>query len=285
MATQVASQNPTPDVEKLAKAVDEALARVRTLDEAARNHALALKEAIEEFHKAGLKRIVQLIRQSPQGRELLRQMASEPIVFAMFALHGLVRTDLRMRVSQVLEQVRPYLQSHGGDVSLVDIRDGRVLVRLQGACQSCSLSTATLRNAVEEVLKRHVPEVKSVEAVPTEPEGFVPLESLQLKEHGWVLGPKLEELPEAMPTSMQLDQHSVLFLRRGEQVLAFRNQCPHQHLPLEGASYDPQTQLLRCPWHQYTFEVSTGRCVHDPECCLEAFPVRVEEGRIWVRPC
>ncbi len=286
MATQTAPQAAVPDLEKLARDVDEALARVRALDEQYRNHALALKDAIEAFHKAGLTRIIQLVRESPGGMELLRRLAQEPTVFALFALHGLVRQDLRMRVSQVLEQVRPYLQSHGGDVALVDVRNNRVLVRLTGACQSCSLSSATLRNAVEQVLKQRIPEIEAVEQVPAEnqADGFVPLESLRLNRHGWLAGPQLHELPEGQPTCMQLEEHSVLLLRRGEEVLAFRNRCPHQQLPLEGASYDPDTGRLRCPWHQYTFDVASGQCVHEADCCLEAFPVRVEGTQVWVRP-
>ena len=284
MATDSLPQSEVPELEQLAQAVDDALAQVMAMDEASRNRALALKGAIEEFHKAGLTRIIQLARESPQGAELLRRLAQEPTVYALFTLHGLVRIDLRMRVSQVLEQVRPYLRSHGGDVSLVDIRQGRVLVRLSGACQSCSLSTATLKNAVEEALRQRVPEVQSVEAVNDPPQELLSLEVPDWAQHGWRPGPRLEELPPDEPTAFAVDQESVLLLRRADRVLAFRNRCPHQQLPLEGARFDPESGRLSCPWHCYQFELDSGRCVTDPGLALEMLPARVEEGVVWIRP-
>ena len=67
----------------------------------------------------------------------------------------------KKRVSRVL--VRPSLQADGGDLELVDITDdGIVRVRLQGACNGCALSSLTIANGVERILKEHVPEVAKV---------------------------------------------------------------------------------------------------------------------------
>lgn len=74
--------------------------------------------------------------------------------------------DLRERVLKVLEKIRPYLQSDGGDISLVDISDDNVVsVRLQGACHGCPFSMQTLKAGVEQSLIREVPEVKKVVSV------------------------------------------------------------------------------------------------------------------------
>lgn len=73
---------------------------------------------------------------------------------------------LKDRVTEVLGKVRPLLQRDGGDVELVDVQeDGVVKVRLTGACSGCPMSTMTLKNAIESVLKQEIPEVKSVESV------------------------------------------------------------------------------------------------------------------------
>ncbi len=73
---------------------------------------------------------------------------------------------LRERVESVLGKVRPLLQRDGGDVELIDVQDdGVVKVRLTGACSGCPMSTMTLKNAIEETIKKEVPEVKSVEQV------------------------------------------------------------------------------------------------------------------------
>jgi Fe-S cluster biogenesis protein NfuA len=73
---------------------------------------------------------------------------------------------LKERVESVLGKVRPMLQRDGGDVELVDVQDdGVVKVRLTGACSGCPMSTMTLKNAIEETIKKEIPEIKSVEQV------------------------------------------------------------------------------------------------------------------------
>ncbi len=70
---------------------------------------------------------------------------------------------MKEQVMQVLDKIRPSLQADGGDVELIDVVDGVVTVRLQGACAGCPMSQMTLRNGIERLLKQEIPEVKSVE--------------------------------------------------------------------------------------------------------------------------
>ena len=73
---------------------------------------------------------------------------------------------LQEKVQSVLDKVRPMLQRDGGDVELVDVQDdGIVKVKLTGACSGCPMSTMTLKNAIEETIKKEIPEIKSVEQV------------------------------------------------------------------------------------------------------------------------
>ncbi len=73
---------------------------------------------------------------------------------------------MKEMVEQALNKIRPALQGDGGDVELVDISaDGVVRVRLKGACGGCPMSQMTLKMGIERILKKEVPEVKSVEAV------------------------------------------------------------------------------------------------------------------------
>ncbi len=72
---------------------------------------------------------------------------------------------MKEKVQEVLNKIRPALQADGGDVELVDVKDGIVKVRLKGACGSCPFSTITLQLGIEQVLKREIPEVKKVVAV------------------------------------------------------------------------------------------------------------------------
>lgn len=75
---------------------------------------------------------------------------------------------MKEQIQQVLDGIRPRLQADGGDVELVEVdeAEGAVKVRLTGACGSCPFATLTLKNGIEAVLKRQVPEVRRVEQVP-----------------------------------------------------------------------------------------------------------------------
>ncbi|GMQ65373.1 MULTISPECIES: NifU family protein [Vallitalea] len=73
---------------------------------------------------------------------------------------------MKDKVEQVLDQVRPGLQSDGGDVQLVEVtEDGIVRVELQGSCKGCPFSQLTVKNFIEKALKEQIPEIKEVQAV------------------------------------------------------------------------------------------------------------------------
>ena len=72
---------------------------------------------------------------------------------------------MRAKVEAALDKIRPTLRADGGDVELVDVKDGVATVRLTGACGSCPMSTITLKMGVEKVVKEEVPEIKELVAV------------------------------------------------------------------------------------------------------------------------
>ncbi len=72
---------------------------------------------------------------------------------------------MREKIEKAIEKIRPLLQRDGGDIELVDVKDGVVKVRLKGACSGCPMSQMTLKQGVEKSLKEDVPEIKTVEAV------------------------------------------------------------------------------------------------------------------------
>ncbi len=75
-------------------------------------------------------------------------------------------SDLTARVEAALEQIRPYLQADGGNVSLVEITDDKIVkLELHGACKSCSMSMMTMKAGIEESIKRVAPEINGVEAI------------------------------------------------------------------------------------------------------------------------
>jgi Fe-S cluster biogenesis protein NfuA len=72
---------------------------------------------------------------------------------------------MKEKVEQVLEKIRPALVADGGNVEVVDVKDGIVSVKLTGACSGCPMSTMTLKNSIERLLKEEIADIKEVVAV------------------------------------------------------------------------------------------------------------------------
>jgi len=71
--------------------------------------------------------------------------------------------QLKSKVEEALEEIRPFLQSDGGDISLISIEEGtKVTVQLQGACVGCSVNQMTLKSGVEMTIKKHAPQIQTV---------------------------------------------------------------------------------------------------------------------------
>lgn len=73
--------------------------------------------------------------------------------------------DFRKRVEDALERVRAGLRAEGGDIELVDVKDGIVYVKLKGACGTCPMSALTMKNWVETSIRKEIPEIRNVQAV------------------------------------------------------------------------------------------------------------------------
>jgi Fe-S cluster biogenesis protein NfuA len=70
--------------------------------------------------------------------------------------------ELRLNVETALQEIRPFLEADGGNISLVEITDDTVSVQLEGACLGCSVNQMTLKNGVEATIKKYAPQIKRV---------------------------------------------------------------------------------------------------------------------------
>lgn len=275
------------DFATLAAAVDRAMERVGQLPEEFREVTLKLKEALEALNAQALTTLVRLLRQDPRGEELLYEALDQPEVYQLFLSHGIIQPSLESRVAQVLELVRPYVRSHGGDVELVEVQGDTAFVRLHGSCSGCSMSAQTLKHGVEAAITGRIPEIRRVQEVKEEAvAGFIPLEQIALggtlEGLGWVQGPPAKTLREGEPYRLQTQGYDVLLVRLEGRVFAYRNRCPHMGMTLDKGICD--SGILTCPWHGLRFDLSSGECVSAPQVQLEPFPLRIEDDVIWVRP-
>lgn len=81
-------------------------------------------------------------------------------------MQGSDRLEIKKKVLLAIDKVRPYLQTDGGDVELVDITDDLIVfVKLTGACNGCQFSEQTLKAGIEESIRKELPELKEVQSV------------------------------------------------------------------------------------------------------------------------
>jgi Fe-S cluster biogenesis protein NfuA len=141
-----------------------------------------LVQDLLDYHRAAIARMIELSRQ-PGEQGLLRRWANDEFVASVLLLYDLHPDDLSTRVERALEQVRPYLKSHGGDVELLGIEEGVVRVQMNGSCHGCPSSGLTLKTKIEDAICAAAPDAVAIEAeqlaegVPTA-NGLVPLTAL-----------------------------------------------------------------------------------------------------------
>ncbi|MDM9383919.1 NifU family protein [Chlorogloeopsis sp. ULAP01] len=136
-------------------------------DESKRGVAIGLKRAIEELHKEALTRLIKSIKQ--ESMPALCNAAKDEVVYGVLLYHELVKPPtppLTKRIQKALDEVRPSLKSHNGDVELVAIKEpDTVEVKLIGACGHCPASTLTFSQGIEQTIKMYCPEITNVVAV------------------------------------------------------------------------------------------------------------------------
>jgi Fe-S cluster biogenesis protein NfuA/nitrite reductase/ring-hydroxylating ferredoxin subunit len=154
------------DVEARARVarVEELLDEVESLGEArAAAKATELVQALLDLYGEGLARVLAHAAEAG-GESLPATLAGDELVAHLLLLHDLHPEPLEERVRDALEEVRPYLESHGGDVELLGVGDGVARLRMRGSCDGCPSSATTLKLAVEDVIHKAAPEIEEVRA-------------------------------------------------------------------------------------------------------------------------
>lgn len=131
---------------------------------------------VAQLYGGALDRILEILVNA-EATPLIHEIVHDELVSSLLVLHGLHPDDLPTRVQNALDSVKPYLESHGGDVELLEVvpDQGTVRVRLLGSCDGCPSSSVTLKMSVEQAIHEQAPEITNIEVegyaepVPAEP--------------------------------------------------------------------------------------------------------------------
>ena len=279
---------------------DQHLARVQELTDAlealpdGREKEVAedLIGAIVELYGDGLRRVVEALGEAgPPGREIHERLIADGVVASLLLIHDLYPIDLETRVREALATVRPYMESHGGDVEFLGIDDGVARLRLEGHCKGCPASAATLELAIKEAIEEAAPDLAGLEV-----EGVVPARKPPGPSPG-LLQIQMPNgdgaAPTPTPTWMALDaagevspgELRTVTLRGAELVvanvdgtlLAYRSTCAGCHASLGDATLSGE--ILTCARCGRAFDLPrAGRALGAEEGQLEPVPLLGRAG-------
>ncbi|MFZ0040937.1 MAG: NifU family protein [Solirubrobacteraceae bacterium] len=298
----------------------ELLDRIQTLtervdalsDPAARTLAQELVASVIAMYGDGLARIMDTIAQSREaGATIMDQLSQDGAVASLLLIHDLYPVSLEERVVEALDTVRPYMESHGGNVELVELRDGVATLVLQGSCNGCAASRATLELAIKQALEEHAPDLAGLEVkgVTEEPAAVqsagmsLPMASVEAPEspapgfelplvHAGVVAEAspapvqssrwvaLEESVRPAPgetREVDIEGATVLFADVDDSLLAYQSECASCGERLGTGRL--QAGMLRCPSCEVEFDLPrAGRAAGGEPLQLRPVPLLAAGG-------
>ncbi|HLI60050.1 MAG TPA: NifU family protein [Solirubrobacteraceae bacterium] len=296
---------------------DELLERIQQLtaeldvqpDSRARELAQELVSAVLAIYGDGLERILDTIGRSREGgAAILDELSQDGAVSSLLLIHDLYPASLEERVLQALDTVRPYMESHGGNVELLELKDGVARLALQGSCNGCAASRATLELAIKQALEEHAPDLNGLEVegiTDPAPGGF----ELPVVHSGTSEPPVARSGPSALPDhfgpfelpmagaqaprwtaltagsaappgglrTVEVDGVELLLANVAGSLLAYRNACAACGDPLDGGTLEQG--ILACPRCGVAFDLPrAGRAVGGEPLQLAPVPLLQSGG-------
>ncbi len=133
----------------------------------ARERAEEIVRTVVQMYGDGLERILSIVHAElgeERSEPVFARLCEDKLVETLLCLHGLHPLSVEDRVDAALQSVLPYIKSHKGNMEVSRIEDDVVYLRLEGSCDGCPASSATLKMAVERAILERVPEIREVRA-------------------------------------------------------------------------------------------------------------------------
>jgi Fe-S cluster biogenesis protein NfuA/nitrite reductase/ring-hydroxylating ferredoxin subunit len=284
MATEVPLEQPTG--EELLERVEQLTAAIEAAaDPFLRGTVDELVSTIIELYGEGLTRIVRELAERGE-EELLLRLASDGVIGSLMLIHDLYPVPLEARVEEALASVRPYMESHGGDVELLRLEDGVAHLRLVGHCHGCPASAATLELAIKEALEEAAPDLLGLEvegvAEPKplrKPLAVITPAAEAPGAPGWL---PLEEAGAVAPGTFQalaLGGVDLVVANVGGNVLAYRDRCAACDATLSDAAL--AGPLLTCASCGCAFDLPRAGRAAAGDAQLDPVPLLRRDGRAF----
>lgn len=275
------------NVDAVGRRVEDLLDQIAGRDEVAAELTDELVRELMALYGAGLGRV--LDRMAAVAPDALRDLTADPLVGGLLVLHDLHPDHVEARVEAALEQVRPYLASHGGGVQLLGVTGDVARLRLEGSCDGCGSSQVTLQHAVEGAVLEAAPEIDRIEvqgAVGTGSggNGLIPAESLSRRRRdtdaGWEPLPDPAAAMDEAVSTREVSGTRVAVVRLGGQLFAYRDACPACGGSLAGGRL--RGDVLTCPACGVTYDVRHAGAAVDGGIGLAPVPLLADGADVRV---
>jgi Fe-S cluster biogenesis protein NfuA/nitrite reductase/ring-hydroxylating ferredoxin subunit len=253
------------------------------LDPAARAMFQECMESVLNFYGHGLSRVLQIAEEAePEGRRFYNMIVRDSVLRGLLLIHDLHPADLETRLREALNSVRPYLESHGGNVELVSLREDVARLKLQGTCKSCASSAVTLELAVKRAIEEACPDLVRLE-VEGLPEAkningdYPPKQSVAVH---WTAIDGIQQLEPDAGAAVRVSGMRLVVFRASDNFYAYRDKCPACNMPLDPDSLTEGT--IRCgSGHRYSVR-EAGRSVQSLNSHLDPVPLLVHDRVVKV---
>lgn len=282
--------------EALIQRVEELTAQIEMLpDPVARRVSEDLVSAVMEMYGHGLTRIVEILDEAgEEAGPISERLAGDGVVGSLMLIHDLYPVPIEDRVNEALDDVRPYMESHGGNVELISLADGVARIRLEGSCDGCPASSSTLELAIKTALDEAAPDLLGIEVEGLEKDLLNPVTGTPLPmangngdaavppppgSSGWhPLNGGVDGLGEDALARIDVDGTPIVVARVEGSLLAYLDSCPG----CEGsiAAAELEEGMLTCPGcgRQY-FLPRAGRSLDDDKIHLGPVPLLASEDQ------
>ena len=240
-------------------------------------------EAMLAFYGIGLGRILNIVNGAGQnGQKLHQELIHDDVIKGLLLIHDLHPLDLETRLRGALDQVRPYLASHGGNVELISLENDVARLRLQGTCKSCASSSVTLELAIRHAIQQACPDLRHFEVdgvIKNDESSAGPRLSAQTPVV-WTVIENVEQLSESEWMPVRVEQLRLVICKLNENLYAYRNRCPICNVPFDSGKL--AGGFLSCvAGHRYDVK-HAGLCPERPSVHLDPFPLLVQDSVVKV---
>lgn len=242
-----------------------------------------LVASIMQLYGAGLERIVAALDEpGASAADVKARMVEDGVVASLLVIHDLYPIDLEARVREALDSVRPYMESHGGDIEIVGLEDGVARLRLVGHCRGCPASEATLELAIKTALEEHAPDLAGLEVDGVR---YLGTNGGDQASADGAVRQAWTEIDVAWPPSGTTSAVSVagselLVANVAGSLLAYRNQCGECGSRLDDARMASGT--LTCPRCAREFDLRRAGRSSDVAVQIVPVPLLTGEGGVRV---